>query len=73
MGKFSKLFICGDSIMQNDLGKRSGFKEFCEIFQDQDSRDNGIQYFKLGPEDIMRSGIVRFIVDKITKYKEIIH
>ena len=73
MGKFSKLFICGDSSMQNDLGKRSGFKEFCEIFQDQDSRDNGIQYFKLGPEDIMRSGIVRFIVDKITKYKEIIH
>jgi phosphate starvation-inducible protein PhoH len=73
MGKFSKLFICGDSIMQNDLGKRSGFKEFCEIFQDQDSRDNGIQYFKLGQEDIMRSGIVRFIVDKITKYKEIIH
>lgn len=73
IGKFSKMFICGDSLMQNDLGGRSGFGEFCKIFQDQDSKDHGIQYFKLGAEDIMRSGITRFIVQKIAEHKGIIY
>jgi len=71
LGKFSKLFVCGDSLMQNDLGKKSGFNEFCRIFDDQESRDNGIFYFKLGVEDIMRSGITQYIVQKIAKYKNI--
>lgn len=67
LGRFSKLFICGDEKLQNDLGKKSGFSEFCRIFDDQESRDNGIVYFKLGTEDIMRSGITRFIVEKVMK------
>jgi len=71
LGKFSKLFVCGDSLMQNDLGKKSGFNEFCRILDDQESRDNGIFYFKLGVEDIMRSGITQYIVQKIAKYKNI--
>lgn len=71
VGKFSKLFICGDSLMQNDLGKRSGFNEFCKIFCDKESEENGIFYFKLGTEDIMRSGITQFVVEKIAKYKNI--
>lgn len=71
MGKFSKLFVCGDSLMQNDLGKKSGFNEFCKIFDDKESRENGIFYFKLGVEDIMRSGITQYIVQKIAKYKNI--
>jgi predicted ribonuclease YlaK len=69
VGKFSKLFICGDSTMQNDLGKKSGFKEFCRIFDDEESRKNGIVYFKLGVEDIQRSGLTRYIVEKVIKMK----
>jgi phosphate starvation-inducible protein PhoH len=67
IGRFSKLFVLGDTRFQNDFGKKSGFRKFCEIFNDEESRENGVVYIKLTTEDIMRSGLVKFIVEKIEK------
>lgn len=69
IGKFSKLFILGDSEFQNDLGHKSGFKEFCSIFNNEEGRKNGIFYFKLGVEDIVRSDICQFIVQQVYNYR----
>jgi predicted ribonuclease YlaK len=63
-GNDSFVIIEGDSVLQNDLGKNSGFKRFYEMFDDQESRDFGIHCFKFGVEDIVRSGLVQFIVEK---------
>lgn len=68
-GMFSKLFVIGDSINQNDLGNKSGFSKFCNIFSDQEAYDNGFRFFKLTSEDIVRSPFVKFIVQKIEKYE----
>lgn len=67
-GMFSKLFFIGDSINQNDLGNKSGFKRFCSIFSDQESMDNGFRFFKLTSKDIVRSPFVKFVVEKVEKY-----
>lgn len=68
--KFSKLFVIGDSIYQNDLGKLSGFKKFIEIFGDEDSYNNGFRYFKLDSSQIVRSPFVKFVVEKVEKYQD---
>ena len=57
----------GDSQHQNDLGKKSGFKRFCEAFDDEESRNNGIYYFKFGIEDIVRSEFVKYLITKRIK------
>lgn len=69
LGEHSKLIVLADRV-QNDLGKTSGFDEFFSIFSDQESRDNGIHTFKFGPEDVLRSGIVKFVVQKIEKHRQ---
>ena len=67
-GMYSKLFIVGDSLNQNDLGKKSGFQKLSKIFSDEESRENGIRYFKLDSECIVRSPFVKFIVKKVEKF-----
>jgi phosphate starvation-inducible protein PhoH len=37
------------------------------IFDDQESRDNGIHIFKFDEEDIVRSGLVKYILKKLKK------
>ena len=68
VGEHSKLFILGDEKYQNDLGKKSGFAEFCQIYKDDESKANGIQYFQFTSEDIMRSKLVKFLVEKMDNY-----
>ena len=67
LGKFSKLFICGDP-MQSDINGKSGFDKMCNIFNDEESRAKGIHVFYLTEEDIVRSEIVRYIVKKLELY-----
>ena len=69
-GKFSKLFILGDTLYQNDLGKLSGFKKMCEIFNTEICKNYGIHYFHFGIEDILRSGLVRFIMERIEEFNK---
>lgn len=68
MGPFSKLFLLGDTRGQNDYGSKSGFKEICSMFNDQESYDNGFRYFQLDSKDIVRSSFVKFVVEKVEKH-----
>ena len=70
LSMYSKLFVIGDSVYQNDLGKLSGFKKFIEIFGDEDSKANGFRYFKLDSSQIVRSPFVQFVVKKVEQYQE---
>jgi len=64
IGRNTKLFICGDP-MQSDINGKSGFDRMSDIFNNQESADNGIHCFDFTKEDILRSEILKFIVEKI--------
>jgi phosphate starvation-inducible PhoH-like protein len=64
IGEFSKVFVIGDP-EQSDIGNKSGFTKIVNLFDDADSRENGIFTFKFTEEDIVRSGLVKYIIKKI--------
>lgn len=59
----SKIFICGDP-MQSDI-RNSGFETLFELFDDEESKQQGIYTLKFTKEDIMRDPVVAYIIDKI--------
>jgi phosphate starvation-inducible protein PhoH len=66
VGEFSKLFLIGDPTQSDLNGKSiSGFKKIYDLFNDDESRKNGIYTFEFTEEDIVRSALVRFIAKKI--------
>lgn len=65
-GEFSKVFILGDP-EQSDINGRSGFIKMIGHFDDEESRVNGIHVFRFTEDDIVRSGLVQFIIKKIKK------
>lgn len=65
-GEFSKVFILGDPD-QSDINGKSGFIKMISHFDDEESRQNGIHVFRLTEDDIVRSGLVQFIIKKIKK------
>ena len=65
-GEFSKVFICGDP-EQSDINGKSGFLRMISYFDDEESKANGIQVFKFTEDDIVRSGLVQFIIKKVKK------
>jgi phosphate starvation-inducible PhoH-like protein len=65
-GEFSKVFILGDPD-QNDINGKSGFLKIMGQFEDDESRQNGVHVFKFTEDDIVRSGLVRFIIKKLKK------
>ncbi len=68
VGKFSKLFICGDP-MQSDIGNKSGFQQMLSIFNTTDAQHQGIYAFEFTEEDIVRSELVKFIVKTVAANK----
>lgn len=66
IGEFSKIFIVGDPD-QSDINGKSGFNKMMSYFDDEESRENGIQIFRFTEDDIVRSGLVQFIVKKVKK------
>jgi len=62
-----KMFIIGDTL-QSDINK-SCFKTIFETFDDESSKKNGIQSFKFTEDDIVRSKILKFIVNKVKKLR----
>jgi phosphate starvation-inducible protein PhoH and related proteins len=64
VGEFSKLYITGDP-MQADIGNKSGFKHMYDLFNDEESKKKGIHCFEFTEEDIVRSELVRFIIQKL--------
>ena len=68
LGEGSQLFICGD-YMQSDINGKSGFADMYSLFNDEESKEQGIHTFYFGPEDIKRSEILKFVIEKISKKK----
>ena len=66
IGRFTKVFILGDSD-QSDINGKSGFIKMISTFDDEESRQNGIHVFRFTEDDIVRSGLVQFIVRKVKK------
>ena len=66
IGENCKLFICGD-LMQSDINGRSGFGEMINLFNDDESSENGIETFRFNCSDIKRSEILKFIIKKLTR------
>ncbi len=64
VGRFSKLIVTGDPA-QSDINGKSGFRHFCDMFNDEESRANGVHYFSFTKDDIVRSELVKFIVGRI--------
>lgn len=64
VGEYSRIIIAGDG-EQSDCNGRSGFVKMMGLFDDQESRDNGIFTFRFTEEDIVRSSLVKFIVKKL--------
>lgn len=66
IGEFSKVFILGDPD-QSDINGKSGLVKIINSFDDEESRQNGIHVFRFNEDDIVRSGLVQFIIKKIKK------
>ena len=66
LGEGSKLLICGDP-MQSDINGKSGFADMYSLFNDDESKEKGIHTFYFGAEDIKRSEILKYVIDKIQK------
>lgn len=64
LGKFSKMVIAGDP-GQSDLNGRSGFQKMFDLFNDESSRENGIHCFSFTKDDIVRSGILKYVIERI--------
>ncbi len=65
-GEFSRVFILGDPD-QSDINGKSGFLKIMNLFDDQESKENGIHIFKFTEDDVVRSGLVAYIIKKIKK------
>lgn len=66
LGEKSKLIILADPL-QSDINGLSAFMPFYNLFNDNESKENGIHCFEFTKDDIVRSGILKFIVEKIEK------
>lgn len=70
-GPFTRIFIVGDSINQNDIGSKSGFSKMFRQFSDEESQQNGVFTFEMKDKaDIVRSGFVRFVMEKTGMIKK---
>jgi phosphate starvation-inducible PhoH-like protein len=72
IGKFTKYFVLGDP-MQTDLKhkEQSGFRPMFDIFNTEEAKAQGIHCVEFTKEDIMRSEILKFIIDQVEKYQAI--
>jgi phosphate starvation-inducible PhoH-like protein len=66
LGENSQLFICGD-YMQSDINGKSGFVDMFKLFDDQESKEKGIQCFSFGLKDIKRSRLLSYIIRKLSQ------
>jgi phosphate starvation-inducible PhoH-like protein len=64
IGNHSKMLVIGDP-MQADLYGQSGFKKMIDIFNDEQSRNEGIHCVKFDRSDIVRSGVLHYIIEKL--------
>jgi len=64
-GPFTKIFIIGDTLNQNDIGNKAGMARMFKYFDDEESKKNGVYAFEMKEaSDVVRSGFVRFVMVK---------
>lgn len=68
LGQYSKMVIIGDSA-QADI-HNSGFMDLFDLFNQPSDQEQGIHCISLNKNDIVRSGILRHIIEKIEYYNE---
>jgi phosphate starvation-inducible PhoH-like protein len=68
IGKDSKIFLVGD-VAQCHI-KNSGFSQVFRLFNDEESKDNGIATFQFGVEDIMRNEILKYVIGKFESFEK---
>ena len=63
----------GGDPMQTDLKNKeqSGFKAMFDLFNDEESKQQGIHCVEFTKDDIMRSEILKFIIEKVEKYNSL--
>lgn len=66
IGKFSKCFVLADPMQSDINGKAGAFEKFLELFNDEQSKQNGIYTYQFTDEDIMRSELCKFLVRKFS-------
>lgn len=64
IGEYSKIILAGD-VEQSDVNGKSGLVKIMSMFDDEESKLNGIHVFKFTEDDILRSQLVKFIVKKL--------
>jgi len=69
IGQFSKVIICGDPAQSDILYGKSGFIDIFNVFNNEESRQQGIYCIEFTEDDILRSEICKFIVKKFTEVK----
>lgn len=62
----TKYFLCGD-LMQSDINGKSGLKKVIDTFDTKEAQENGIHVLNFTKDDIMRSEILKFIVNELEK------
>jgi predicted ribonuclease YlaK len=67
IGQFSKIILLGDP-QQSDI-RDSGFVKMMSCFDDKESASNGIHCVKFDESDCLRSGICKFILEKLKNIK----
>jgi phosphate starvation-inducible PhoH-like protein len=65
-GKNTKYILCGDSF-QSDIDKASCLSKIFEAFNTPLSKEHGINCFKFGESEIVRSKILKYIVKVLEK------
>ena len=63
-GRNSKFIIIGDT-KQSDIGGRTGFAPIMKCFNNVESEEQNIYTFEFGPDEIVRSEILKFIVKQL--------
>jgi len=64
IGEFSKMIVCGDPDQSDLPAGKSCFTEVYDLFDNEESRRNGIHCVELTEDCIMRSEFCRFVTNK---------
>jgi predicted ribonuclease YlaK len=73
IGEYSKVFLCGDPDQSDLPHGRSSFVETYNLFNNEESREQGIFCVELTEEDIVRSEFCKFITRKFKELPPIQH
>ena len=64
LGQFSKMIFVADPD-QSELNGSSGFLPLFDLFNDETSREQGIHCFSFTKDDVVRSGVLKYICERL--------